>query len=49
MPKKRKKKTLEEIMAESMPDLSHIKPPTRPAVEIMIDNLHNAGKLQALK
>jgi hypothetical protein len=26
------------------PDLSHIKPPTKSAAEIMITNLHKAGK-----
>ncbi len=49
MPKEPKKKNIKINLPLIYPDLSHIKPPTRPAVEIMIENLHEAGRLQSLK
>lgn len=44
MPKEPKKKKAKIILPAKYPDYSHVKPPTRPAIEWMLENLHNAGK-----
>ncbi|MEK7059688.1 MAG: hypothetical protein AAB971_02950 [Patescibacteria group bacterium] len=41
-----KKKITYARLPMNQQDLSHVKPPTRPAIEAMIENLHNADKIK---
>lgn len=48
MPKKKPKTKIPKLPMKQL-DYSDVKPPTRPAIDAMIENLHAAGKKKPTK